>query len=104
MEVKNFPIVTQIGIFNNEQEIASWLTYRNNSEYYAQDYIAFINHSPFIYTDFTEECLARYNLQKNYNVKSYGETFEEIPAWWVDILNLIDSEIIRATQERQRQK
>jgi len=98
------PLKTQIGIFHNEEEIASWLYYQNDSSIYAFDYIKLIKYAPFIYTDFTQEVLLRYSLFKNHNVYSFSNKFEELPAWWIDTINLLDSEYIKAEKAWQRQQ
>ena len=103
MKVQNYPIRTQIGIFNDHEEIAQWLFYKNDSSQYAQDYMAFISDASFIYTPFTDECLARYTLLKSFSTPSFGKDFDELPAWWIDILSLIELETNKAIQTKQRQ-
>ena len=55
MEIKEFPINTQVGIFNDDDDLQIWL---NNGEPF--DY-CLIRHAPFIYTPFISEILQRYN-------------------------------------------
>ena len=102
MTTQNFPIETQLRIFNNEQEIATWLTYQNSSEEYAYDYIKLIRYAPFIYTTRTQAILHRYFNLKNHNIHSFSDRFEELPAWWIDMLGIMDSEYNKAMKVWQR--
>lgn len=90
------PVNTQIGVFKDEKELTSWLYYQNDSSIYACDYIKLIRNPDFIYTDFTKEVLQRYNLFKNHNVHSFSDTFDKLPAWWIDMLSVLDSEYNKA--------
>ena len=96
------PVTTQLGVFHNDEELASWLTYQNDSSIYAYDYIKLICNPDFIYTNFTNEVLTRYALFKNYNVYSYSNKFEELPARWIDMLGILDSEYNKAMEVWKR--
>jgi hypothetical protein len=41
-------------------------------------------------------------MQKQYNIYSYSQNFDEIPADWVDILSWIDVCMNEALEEKQR--
>ena len=94
MEIKEFPIETQLGIFKDEKQIDEWLLKHNKSEVYGIDY-SFIAHAPYIFTPFIEECLLRYNFQKK-GYTSYSTHFDDLPIKWVETVSLIDSEIEKA--------
>lgn len=102
MITQEFPLHTSIGVFNDEQAIASWLWTQTNSKIYAIDYIYLIQHAPFIYTTDVQEVLLRYNAQKNYGIWSYSQNFDELPYKWIETLSLIDSELIKAAEEKKR--
>ena len=92
---------TQIGNFENESDIDTWLL---SEEFHPIDYFTLIKHSPYIFTPFVTETLRRYKLLKEYGIYSYGRDFETQPAWWVDMLMLIDSEIQKAMKEHGKLK
>ena len=95
MELRDFPIESQIGVFNNEEEIANWIIRQDASSYYPIDYLAFINHAPLIYTSLTDECLIRYRMQKD-GYQNFSNIVDEVPAWWVDVYTMMDNEFLRA--------
>jgi hypothetical protein len=99
MTVQDFPLTTQIGVFKNEEEIASWLIRQDITTYYPIDYIAFINHAPFIYTSLTDECLIRFKMQKD-GYQNFSNIVDEVPAWWVDIYTIMDNEYLRAQKSK----
>ena len=98
LEIKEFPLKTQLGIFHNEQEIEAWLLEQDRSDIFGIDY-ALIGHAPVIFTPFVEEALARYNFtQKGH--PSYTLLFDDLPARWVETMTFIDSEIAKATRSK----
>ena len=101
MEIKEFPIITQIGTFHNEQEIDAWLS-AQTTEYYPQEYCATIKSHSYIYTDWIEEQLLRYKYFREFSIPSYSVIFDDLPAVWIDTLTLMDSEIKKATEAKRK--
>ena len=83
-------------MFNDESDIIEWMMEQKSSQVLAVDYITFIRYAPLIYTDEIGEYLMRYKMLKEYNIKSYGDMLDDLPAKWVDVLSLIDSEVHKA--------
>ena len=100
MQVQNFPIETQIGTFEDEKDVIDWMLEQDDSQVLAIDYITFINHLPLI----QHEYLMRFNLLKNLNIQSYGNVLDDLPATWVDALNIMESEYNKAVKCRGNQK
>lgn len=92
---------TQIGIFHNEKEIDRWLLTQDKSHIMAWDY-SLIGHAPYIFTDHTNEVLTRYNLLKNYQVYSFSQNFDDLPAWWIETISLIDTEMQKAIEDKKK--
>jgi len=101
LEKREFPLDTQIGIFENEQDINQWLL-NNNESGYPHDYAAFIKSSEVIYTPQIQEYLIRYKMQKEHNIFSYSQNFDNVPAEWIDLLSWIDICMGEALQEKQK--
>lgn len=101
LERREFPLQTQIGIFENEQDVEQWLI-KNDEPGYPHDYAACIKASQIIYTPQTEEYLIRYKMQKQYNIYSYSQIFDEIPADWIDMYPYIDQCVNEALEEKKR--
>lgn len=101
MQVQSFPIKTQIGEFHNEQDIIEWMLNASDSQVLAIDYFTFIKYSPLIFTPEINEYLMRYGLLKNHNIHSYGNVLDDLPAKWVDVLSLIESEYNKATAAKR---
>ncbi len=98
LQVREFPLDTQIGTFENEQDVEQWL-FANGDPF---DYGYLIKASQVIYTPQVQEYLIRYKMQKQYNIFSYSQNFDDIPADWIDILNWIDVCMNEAIDEKQR--
>ena len=96
MGVQKFPLNTQIGTFEDEEDIIKWMLKQEDSQVLAIDYFAFIKHSPLIFTPLVNEYIMRYNLLKTFNINSYGNVLDELPALWVDALNVMESEYNKA--------
>lgn len=103
LERREFPLDTQIGRFENEKDVEQWLI-KNDEPAYPHDYAALIKASQVIYTPQIEEYLIRYKMQKQYNIYSYSQNFDEIPADWIDMLGFIDGCINEALEEKERLK
>ena len=101
LEKREFPLDTQIGHFENEQKVEQWLL-KNDEPAYPHDYAALIKASQVIYTPQIAEYLMRYKMQKKYNIYSYSQNFDEIPADWIDMLPYIDTCIEEEKEEKQR--
>jgi len=101
LEPKEFPMSTQIGRFDNEQEVEHWLLI-NEDNGYPHEYAATIKAAQVIYTPQIAEYLLRYQMQKNYNIYSYSQIFDEIPADWIDLLPFMDMTIAEALKEKER--
>ena len=91
---QNFPIETQVGVFQDEQDIENWI-WKNNTPFFAYDYIYLIRYAPFVYSNFTQECLVRYNMQKN-GYQNFSNIVDEVPGWWVDIFSMMEDEFMKA--------
>jgi len=102
MEIKEFPIDTQIGVFQNEDDLNKWILAQDNSGIYGIDY-ALIGHAPFVFTPFVQECLSRYNFQKK-GYTSYSTHFDDLPAIWVETVSFIDSEIEKAMEKKRHER
>ncbi len=100
MQIKQFPIETQIGIFQNEKDIDGWLQNQTESKIYGIDY-CFIAYPPYIFTPFIQECLTRYNFQQK-GYTSYSNHFDDLPAIWVETVSLIDSEFAKAKGKEKK--
>ena len=98
LERKEFPLQTQIGIFENEKDVEQWLI-EDGSPY---DYGYLIKASQVVHTPQVEEYLVRYKMQKQYNIYSYSQNFDDIPADWIDMLSYIDICVNEALEEKQR--
>ena len=101
MTVQDFPLTTQLRVFKDEEEIADWLIRQDASSYYPIDYIAFINHAPFIYTSLTNECLIRFKMQKD-GYHNFSTIVDQVPSWWVDMYTMMESEYLRAQQSKAK--
>ena len=101
LENKEFPMSTQIGYFENEKDVEKWLL-NNDEKGFPHDYAAFIKDASIIYTPDILEYLVRYKMQKNYNIYSYSQNFDEIPADYLEILTWIDTCMQEALEEKQR--
>jgi len=101
LEKREFPLDTQIGHFENEQAVEQWLL-TNEDPCYPHDYAALIKASQVIYSPEIAEYLTRYKMQKQYNIYSYSQNFDEIPADWIDMLSWIDTCVSEAEQEKSR--
>lgn len=101
LDFNDFPITSQIGIFNNEDDIWAWIDKNENSQVLAIDYFTFIRYAPLIQTEDIGEYLMRYRLLKEHNLYSYGQLVDDLPAIWVDVINLIDSEIAKAQKAKK---
>ena len=94
-----FPIHTQIGVFNDESDIDRWML---SDKFHPVDYFAFIKHLPYIYTSFTKECVRRFNYFKNYNIYSFSQKLEDLPNWWVEVLDTMENAVQEAAKEFKR--
>jgi hypothetical protein len=101
LEPKEFPLQTQIGTFENEQDVEQWIL-TNQDTAYPFDYGYLIKASQVIYSPEIEEYLVRYKMQKEYNIFSYSQNFDEIPADWIDMLNYMDVCVNEALEEKKR--
>ena len=101
LEPKGYPLDTQIGRFDNEKEVEEWLL-TNEDVAYPHEYAAIIKDSTVIYSPQIAEYLLRYKMQKQYNIYSYSQVFEEIPADWIDLLPFMDMTIAEALKEKER--
>ena len=101
LERKEFPLTTQIGIFETQRDIEQWLL-ENDEIGYPHDYAALIKDLQTIVTPRVEEYLIRYKMQKQYNIYSYSQVLEEIPAEWVDMLSYMDFTVNEALEEKKR--
>ena len=54
----------------------------------------------YIFSD-TEEIFDRYAMHKQ-GIYSFGQLYDELPNWWVDALNLLNSEEHKAIKARRR--
>lgn len=98
LEVREFPLQTQIGYFENEQDVDEWLLKKGDPF----DYGYLIKASQVIYTPQVQEYLIRYRMQKQFNIYSYSQNFDEIPADWIDVLAWIETCSNEALREKQR--
>jgi hypothetical protein len=101
LEPREFPLDTQIGRFENEQEVEQWLL-TNDEPAYPHEYAALIKASQIIYTPQIAEYLIRYRMQKDYNIYSYSQNFDEIPADWIEMLPYMDMCVNEAIEEKKR--
>ena len=85
LEPKGYPLDTQIGRFDNEKEVEEWLL-TNEDVAYPHEYAAIIKDSTVIYSPQIAEYLLRYKMQKQYNIYSYSQVFDEIPADCIELL------------------
>jgi len=103
LEKKEYPLSTQIGVFETREDVEQWLL-TNNDVGYPHEYAACIKDAQAIYSPQIEEYLIRYKMQKQYNIYSYSQNFEEIPAEWIDLLPYIDMCVNEALEEKKRLK
>ena len=106
MTVREYPIYTQIrwfnnGVINDETELNQVVA---DDRLNPLDYIAFINHAPYVYTADVTVALKRYNMLKSYGIPSYSNDFDGLPATSVDTLSLIDTELESAKEAFQKVK
>ena len=97
---QTFPIVTgikKIGDFENEQALIDWLLKQEDSNDYAVDYLAFIRHN--ILTPEIYEYLFRYKML-NKGIHSYSNVLDDMPAIYVDVLQVIESEVQKAMKAK----
>ena len=73
---------------------------QDDSQVLAVDYMTFIRHSPPIYTEEIGEYLMRYRMLNQHNIYSYGNVFDDLPAKWVDVLTIMESEIPKAEKAK----
>lgn len=90
---------TQIGHYENEHELEQWML---SDDFDPFDYGYLIKASQVIYTPQIQEYLMRYKMQKQYNIYSYSQNFDKIPADWIDMLSWIDMCMHEAGNEKQR--
>ena len=55
----------------------------------------------FIFSPDIEEILDRYALHKQ-GIYSFGQCYDDLPNWWVDAINLLNTEQAKATKAWQR--
>jgi len=101
LEERSFPLDTQIGHFENEQDVEKWLLEQKEPDY-PHEYGHLIKATQVIYSPKIEEYLIRYKMQKAYNMYSYSQNFDEVPAEWIDLLNWMDICTDEALKEKQR--
>ena len=97
MRERQFPIETQIGTFQNEEDLDRWLLKSDDSVEYAYDYCCFVQHASYIYTSFVAIILNRFQLFQK-GIQSFGDIYEDLPAWWVDVINFMPEEIEKVTK------
>jgi hypothetical protein len=100
LDENSLPLKTQIGTFENESDIQEWILDQKSSKVLAIDYITFIRYAPLIYTEEIGEYLMRYKLLKEYRLYSYGNLVDDLPARFVDVLGIIDSEVPKAMESK----
>ena len=98
LEPREFPLETQLGTLENEQAVEKWLLEDGDPHEYA----ALIKASQVIYNPEVNEYLMRYKMQKQYNIYSYSQNFDEIPADYIDMLGYIDVCVNEALEEKKR--
>ena len=101
LEPREFPLNTQVGYFEDEKSVETWLL-NNDDPGYPHDYAACIKASQVILSPRIEEYLIRYKMQKHYNIYSYSQNFDEIPADWIEMLSYIDGCVNEALEEKKR--
>lgn len=59
-----------------------------------------IGHWSYIFDSKIEEWLMRYNALQN-NIPSYSLLFDDLPAVWVEVINIISSETTKAIKKKR---
>ena len=63
-------------------------------------YASFIKVESYIFTKEVNNIISRYNCSKNHGIQSFGSDYDKVPAFWIDCLNLIESEINKAQKHK----
>lgn len=66
------------------------------------DFVLQCNDWEYVYTPEVNDIMARYSLFKTHNVHSFGSLYDELPALWVDCLNLIGNEADKAVECKRK--
>lgn len=92
-------------VINNDEELKEFLLiwHENHNDIYFYDF-ALIGRYEFIYTPDIASFFRRYNFLYNHKIPSYSTTFDELPAQWVQVIEIITSNLMQAKEHYLRKK
>lgn len=83
------------------QDADEWLKNKDcNSQELYFDFCVFSNDFSKIFTPQINELLTRHKWLKDYHITSYGTDFDNLPAYFIDAMELIDRNIIEAMESK----
>lgn len=85
---------------NNDEELEEWFAnwYEKYPNIYFNDF-SLVGRWSYIFDEQIDEWIMRYNFLKSYNISSYGNTFDDLPAIWVDALNIMNTQSILVSED-----
>lgn len=103
MKPCEFPIKTQIGCWNSENELCDWFdNWEPESTQIAYFDFCLIGHWPLIFAPCINDLLERHFYLKNYQIYSFSQNFDALPAVYIDGLNIIEKTISDITKWQQK--
>ena len=88
---------------NVRMDADDWL--KENDKYGEELYYDFClesNDFPGIFTPDVNEYLTRHKMLKDYNISSFATEFDNLPAIWVDAIEIIDVNVTKAMEAKNR--
>jgi len=100
--IKDYPVYTVSGLqINNETELEQWFLnwHEKHNFIYYYDFSC-VARWDFIFDNKIDEWIVRYNLLKSNNIQSYSNVFDELPAIWIQGLDVITTELAKAAETK----
>ena len=85
-------------ITKGKQDAEKWLDkpFKCEQEMFF-DYCLEVKDFEYVFDKFTVEMLRRYRLFKDHNVHSYGNVYDKLPAFWIDVMDILTANYKLAT-------
>lgn len=101
---QTYPLHTQIGIFENEDELRKWVM-SCDENILPIDYGYLIKCPTYFNTPKIADILDRYYMHKTFGITSYGNDYDKMPSYLIDGFEVIESQIPKIEKflgERQK--
>ena len=56
----------------------------------------------YIFDSQVSEWIMRFNLLKTHGINSFGKLFDDLPVLWIEVLDLISTELYKAQEDKRR--